>query len=93
MEDGRKMLSPVTLDSLRDGGGYFLNTEISWRADQGREFFLTLSPTITDRIYLRYDKVSEKGCGFFRFVEFKYNDVVYNKKNTPSNLAVFEIVK
>jgi hypothetical protein len=93
MEDGRKVLSPVKLDSLPSGDAYFLNTEISWKADQGREFFLTLSPTIRDRIYLRYDAVSEKRCAFFRFVEFKYNDVVYNKKKIGGSLEAFEIVK
>jgi hypothetical protein len=93
MEDGRKLPAQVTLDSVPAGNAYFLNTDISWKADRGRDFVLSLSSTITDRIYLRYDEVSEKQCAFFRFVEFKYNDVVYSKKKIAGNLDAFEIVK
>jgi hypothetical protein len=93
MEDGRKVPAQVTLDSIPNGNAYFLNTDISWKADRGRDFVLSLSSTITDRIYLRYDEVSEKQCAFFRFVEFKYNDVVYSKKKIAGNLDAFEIVR
>lgn len=93
LEDGRKVFSNLTLDSLPGGKGYFLNTDISWKADQGRDFYLQLSSATTDRIFLRYDHVSEKGCGFFRFVEFKYNGLIYNKKKVDGYIEAFEIVK
>gem|GEM_PF-2871191 len=93
MENGGKVLSPVKLDSQPNGNMYYLNTEISWNADGGREFFLTLSPTITDKIYLRYDAVSERKCSFFKLLEFKYNDVAYTKKKITGNLEAYEIVR
>lgn len=93
MEDGKKTYSKVMLDSLPDTKAYFLKTDIAWKADKGRNFSLQLSPTVTDNIYLRYDKVSEDRCAFFRFVEFKYNGVIYNLEMTDGNFRAFEIVR
>lgn len=93
MEDGKKHYSKVMLDSLPQTKSYFLTTDISWNADGGRDFSLQLSPTVADKIYLRYDHVSENQCGFFRFVEFKYNNVNHDMKKTIGNFQAFEIVK
>ncbi len=88
-----KKNSNVKLDSLPNSKTYFLSTDISWNADKGQEFSLILSSTITDNIYLRYDQVSEKGCGFYKFVEFKYNNVIYNQTKTGDSFRSFVIVK
>lgn len=93
MENGKKVNSKVMLDSLPDTKSYFLKTDISFKADKGRNFSLQLSPTVTDNIYLRYDHVSENRCAFFRFVEFKYNDVIYTMKETEGNFQAFKIVR
>jgi hypothetical protein len=93
MDDGKKTYSKVMLDSLPDTKSYFLTTNFSWNADKGRDFSLQLSPTVTDNIYLRYDHVSENHCAFFKFVEFKYNNAIYNLKKTDGNFQSFEIVR
>ena len=85
--------SRIKLESLPNSNTYFLSTDISWNADKGQEFSLVLSPTITDNIYLRYDKASEKGCAFYKFVEFKYNNVVYNQTKIGDNFQSYVIVK
>ncbi len=92
-KDNVKKNSNIKLDSLPNSKSYFLSTDISWNADKGQEFSLILSPTITDKIYLRYDKASEKGCGFFKFVEFKYNNVVYNQTKIDDSFQSYVIVK
>ena len=92
-KDNVKKNSIVKLDSLPNSKTYFLSTDISWNADKGQEFSLILSPTITDKIYLRYDKASEKGCGFFKFVEFQYNNVIYNQTKIGDSFQSYVIVK
>ena len=93
VKNNSKNYSKVKLDSLPNTKIYFLNTDISFNADKGQEFSLVLSPTITDNIYLRNDKVSEKGCAFYKFVEFKYNNVVYNQTKTGDSFQSYVIVK
>jgi len=91
--NSKKTYSKVTLDSIPNTKKYFLNTDISWNADKGNDFSLQLSPTILDNIFLRYDHISEDNCAFFRFKEFKYNNVVYSNKQIETNFWAFEIIK
>jgi hypothetical protein len=93
ISEGKKTYSKITLDSIPTTKTYFLNTDISWNADKGRSFYLELSPTVTDNIYVRYDKLSDDHCGFYKFVEFRYNNVNYSIKVTNGNFQSFEIVK
>ena len=93
IKDGKKNYSIVKLDSRPNTKSYFLTTDISWNADKGQDFSLELSPTVTDKIYLRYDKVSEGNCAFYKFVEFKYNNVIYNQTTSVDNISSFVITK
>ncbi len=93
LKDDKKNYSSVKLDSRPDTKAYFLTTDISWNADKGKDFSLVLSPTVTDKIYLRYDKKSEDHCGFYKFVEFKYNNISYNQTTSIDNLTSFVITK
>lgn len=88
-----KNYGKIKLDSLPSAKIYFLNTDISWHADKGQEFFLVLSPEISDTIYLRYDQTSEQGCAFYKLVEFKYNNVIYNQTKTDGSFQSYVIVK
>jgi hypothetical protein len=93
MDNGKKTFSKISLDSLTDTKSYFLSTEISWNADKGRDFFLQLSPIVTDSIYLRYDKMSKDQCAFFKFMEFRYNNTIQRLEVTNGNFQSFNIVK
>jgi hypothetical protein len=93
MDNGKKTFSKISLDSVSNPKSYFLSTEISWYADKGRNFFLQLSPIITDNIYLRYDKMSDDQCAFFKFIEFRYNNTIQELKVTNGNFQSFIIVK
>ncbi len=93
LKDGKKTYSDVKLDSLPDGGYYFLKTDLSWKAHNGAEFFLQLSNTVTDKIYLRYDEVSNDGCTSYKFVEFRYDDKLYEPTEVPPYFKEFKIVK
>lgn len=96
-KDGdRKVVSKSTLDSVPEGNFYFLNTYLGWESNQGRDFSLQLSPTVTDQLYVRSDQLSKDHCGYYGATEFKYNGAAYTRKMiTVANRKVylFEIIK
>lgn len=95
MEDGIKVYSQISLDSIAGANLYFLITPLGFESDQGRNFSLELSPALTDHLYVRSDQMDDNDCTFYKFVEFKYNDISYTPTNAQgiNSLQFFEITK
>lgn len=94
VENGTSLHNTFSINSVGAIDTFFLTSDINWMADKGRNFYLTLSPTDIDTIYLRMDQVSEEGCSFFRFIEFKYNNVTVTPKTViPNYPQMFEVIK
>ena len=71
--NGSTKVLPLSLQKFTGTDSFFLATDIGWYSDRGQTFFLKLSNSDTDTLYVRVDQVSNNDCTYFESKEFRYN--------------------
>jgi len=92
LENGITKYHVVALDSSLATNTYLLLNDLSWYAQNGRNFYIQLAYNDIDTIYLRCDEVNEHSCTSFELKEFKYNNVTIPLK-VLGGIYAYEVTK
>ena len=92
-ENGIVKYDQLSLSSISGTDTFFLLNSMPWNAQNGQTFYLRLTSTDTDTIYMRNDAVDENGCTFYQLSAFQYNGVEIAPTSFPGGPRAFQIVK
>lgn len=65
------------VQKINNSDSFYIASDIVWEAEGGKTFYLKLSPTDIDTIFLQVEQINEKPCTYFRQNSFVYNGVNY----------------
>jgi hypothetical protein len=77
----------TSIQKINNNDSFCIASDISWEAVGGKTFYLKLSPTDIDTIFLQVEQINEKPCIYFR-----QNSFVYNGLNYPTS-EMYQIEK